>query len=78
MAEGIVLAGRYVKQHTYEKMYEREVFWTDEEAAINGGAESEVRDSQTELGDFYGIGIGADDGSLFWFHKKTEEVTDSP
>lgn len=78
-AEGVILTARYLKENTYENVYEREVYWvedmlsgdvTDPGDSLNSDGRSERENN----GDFYGIGIGAEDGSLFWFQKKTEEV----
>ena len=59
----MILAGRYIEEHTYEKVYERE------EAA--DGTDSFDLPGIGDEEDVFGIGIGAEDGSLFWFHKKT-------
>lgn len=67
VAEGVILTGRYIKEHTYEHVYEREEIVSGSERIMIPGMEADE--------DVYGIGIGTDDGSLFWFHREisTEE-----
>lgn len=78
VVEGVILTVRYLKQNTYEKVYEREAFWMEEVTdEIEDGAQIHP-DNQDNVGEYYGIGVGAEDGSLFWFHKKTEEIENIP
>ena len=75
VVEGVILTARYLKEHTYEKVYEREVYWIEDmlSGEVTDSANSDGKSGTGNSGEFYGIGIGAEDGSLFWFHKKTEE-----
>lgn len=78
VAESVILTARYLKEHTYEKIYEREVYWAEDMVSgdVTDPTDSENADGRSgteKSGEFYGIGIGAEDGSLFWFHQTTEE-----
>ena len=64
VAEGVILAGRYIEEHTYEQVYEREETVSEDDRMEIPGMEADE--------DVFGIGIGAEDGSLFWFHKRIE------
>ena len=61
VAEGILLVFGYLKEHTYENVYEREVFRPMGEEPADEGDRT-----------FFGIGFEAEDGSLFWFRRKVE------
>ena len=74
VAEGVVLAGRYIRENTYEKIYEEKVFW--EEGQETGNTESDFA-GQRHGDSVFGIGFGVEDGSVFWFHKQTEVIDKS-
>jgi len=55
--EVLMFAGAYIKAHTSAQV-------TEENVTVLPDGE--------DRGDVYGIGIGAGDGSLFWFHRSRQ------
>ena len=80
----MILTVRYLKEHTYENVYEKEVYWTEdtvrehEVPRSSGTVRTDPSPDQNYGGEYYGIGIGTEDGSFFWFHRKTEEMEKMP
>lgn len=58
--ELLILAGRYIEEHTSSYEYKRE-----QSAWYESGEE------------IYGIGLDAEKGKMFWFHKKSEMTEES-
>ena len=78
-AEGVILTMRYVKTHTYENVYEREVMWNVDEMIEAGSAEGNSGDDRNEPkdnGEIFAIGYEPEDHQFFWLHKKTESETE--
>jgi len=59
--EVLILAGRYVKGQVEVRVTEREV------TEIPMGENEEV----------FGIGIGSEDGEVFWFHRSREVMEEN-
>ena len=71
----MILTSRYIKAHTSEKVYERMVSTSEK---YSDGALLQDDNGYGAEGDFYGIGIEADEGMMFCFHRKIETFEVSP